>query len=197
MFQTTGKRQSGTGNRTRSGVRGLLQRMDPRIRFAMWLSLGIALTAGAGYLVAALYIFPAPLMPTEREVSNVSGMNEAEARRDLTRNGLRDTVTAREPHPLAPVGTVLWQDPPPGVAVPRGSAVSLVISTGSPIVLVPDVRWYDADIAKLILAAAGLRIDGIDSVDVKDMPSGLAGSTTPAAGERMVIGRALTLHLAR
>lgn len=178
-------------------LRGALRQTPARVRFAVYLTLGIAVLAGAGYLVAAIWLFPAPMLATERAVQNVAGMSETEARRDLERHGLRDTVEGREPHPLAPVGTVIWQDPPPGVAVPRGTAVSLILSSGEPSVLVPDVRWYDAEVAKLILGAAGLRIDGIDSVEVKDMPSGLAGGTTPAAGESLRIGRAVMLHLAR
>jgi hypothetical protein len=34
-------------------------------------------------------------------------------------------------------------------------------------------------------------------VDVKDVPSGMPGSTTPAAGNRLKTGRSITLHLAR
>ena len=59
------------------------------------------------------------------------------------------------------------------------------------------VRGYDEDIARQLLAAAGLRVDGVDSVDTKDTPTGLAGGTSPGAGDRLTIGRAVLLHLAR
>ncbi len=171
--------------------------MPPRLQWAVLLVTGIAVTALAGYLVAALVFFPAPLLSNEREVAVVGGMNQAEAKRELERQGLTDTVLAREPHPTAPLGTVIWQDPPPGVAVPRGTVVSLVLSSGAPTVIVPDIRGYDADLATRILAAAGLRVDGLDSVDTKEVPVGMAGGTDPAAGERLPVGRAVTLHIAR
>jgi serine/threonine-protein kinase len=151
----------------------------------------------AGYLVAAVWLFPAPLMPTERVVSRVGGMFEDRARRELERVGLAAEVTAREPDPLAAAGTVIWQDPPPGVAVPRGTAVSLVLSSGVPKVMVPDIRGYDPDFAQRMLAAVGLRVDGIDTLDIKGVPPGAAGGTDPQAGDSVLIGRSVFLHLAR
>ncbi len=172
-------------------------RLPKGMNWMIYLAIGVAVTAVAGYLVAALVFFPAPLLSNERAVNLVVGLVSLEAARDLEKNGLRDSITAREPHPTAPPGTVIWQDPPPGVAVPRGTLVSLVVSSGEPRVTVPDVRGYDQDIAQLILGAAGLHVDGIDSVDTKDVPSGRADSTSPGVGERLALGRAVMLHLAR
>ena len=172
-------------------------KLPMRLRFLLWLIIGIAATAGAGYLVAALVFFPAPLLPSEREVPPVTGLSALAASRELQRQSLSDSVEGHEPDPVVAVGSVVWQDPPAGVAVPRGTMVNLVLSSGPPVLTVPDVRGYDAEIAQRLLKAAGFRVDGIDSVDVKDVPSGLAGGTTPAAGEHQPLGRALTLHLAR
>src|SRR5256884_1948380 len=44
-----------------------------------------------------------------------------------------------EPHPTAPQGTIVWQDPPPGVSAPAGLRVTLVSSEGPPKIPVPDV----------------------------------------------------------
>jgi serine/threonine-protein kinase len=173
------------------------RRVPPGMRFALWLLVGIAVMSVAGYLVAAVWLFPAPLLPTERVVSRVGGMFEDRARRELERVGLGAEVTAREPDPLAAAGTVIWQDPPPGVAVPRGTAVSLVLSSGVPKVMVPDIRGYDPDFAQRLLAAVGLRVDGIDTLDIKGVPPGAAGSTDPVAGDSVLIGRSIFLHLAR
>jgi len=172
-------------------------RMPGGLRWAMFLVLGIAVTAAAGYLVAALVFFPAPLLPNERQVARVTGMTEDEARRELEKLGLTATVTGREPHPKLPPGAVLYQDPTAGVAVPRGTMVALVLSAGVPRVTVPDVRNYDIEFAQRLLMAAGLRVDGIDSLDVKGVPSGAAGSTNPAAGDSVLIGRSVQLHIAR
>lgn len=177
--------------------RGFGAKLPARLKWALWLVGGIAVTAAAGYLVAALVFFPAPMRASEREVVDVTGMSQAEAGQNLRQSGLTDSVAGHEPHPDAREGNVIWQDPPAGVAVPRGSVVTLVLSSGAPTVLVPDVEGYDADIATRILAAAGLRVDGIDSVDAKDVPSGMTAGTNPAVGERLAIGRSIMLHLAR
>lgn len=158
---------------------------------------GIAAMAGAGYLVAALYLFPAPLLANEREVPRVLGLAEAAARADIGRQGLEAAVAAREPHPTADPGEVIWQDPVAGVAVPRGTRVTLVLSDGPPRVAVPDVRGFDEDLARRLLAAAGLTVDAVDSVLLKDVPTGVAAGTLPAAGESLQVGGGVTLQLAR
>ena len=166
------------------------------LKWAAWLAAGIAVTAGAGYLVAALWLFPAPLLPNERQVARVGGMMADDARRELERQGLVVEVTGREPSPNVGEGAVVWQDPPPGVAVPRGSTVKVILSAGLPVVAVPDVRGFEPLFAQRLIAAAGLRVEGIDTLDVKGVPPGAAGATTPAAGDSVLLGRGIILHLA-
>ena len=161
------------------------------------LVLGVAAMTGAGYLVAALYLFPAPLLPNEREVPRVIGLDERAATADIGRLGLEAAVAGREPHPTADPGEVIWQDPVAGVAIPRGSRVTLVLSDGPPWVAIPDVHGFDEALARRLLAAAGLGVDAVDSVLVKDVPAGVVAGTLPAAGESLRVGRPVTLQLAR
>ena len=151
----------------------------------------------AGYLVAALYFFPAPLLPNERQVPRLAGLSEAEARADLERQGLAVAIRAREPHPTAGVGEVIWQDPPRGVAVPRGDTVHLVLAGGPPRLAMPNVVGYDETFARALLTATGLSVELVDSVDVKDVLPGTVVGTAPAPGESLTVGRPITLHLAR
>ncbi len=152
---------------------------------------------GAGYLVAALYLFPAPLLPNERAVPRLLGLDEAQAAEELRRAGLEVAAAGREPHLTAAAGRVIWQDPVAGVAVPRGSRVALVTSDGPPGVAVPDVRGYDEVFARRLLLAAGLMVETVDSVLVKDATPGTVTGTVPAAGEVRTAGRSVTLQLAR
>lgn len=167
------------------------------LRWWLWLLAGIAVTAGAGYLVAALVFFPSPLLPNERQVPRLIGLSEAQARRELEGAGLVAEPASREPHPLASAGTVTWQDPPPGVAAPRGSQVALTVSTGTPRVSMPDVFGLDAELAQRLVLAAGLRVDAVDSLDDKRFPRGVALGSEPAAGDSLPLGRGVILHLAR
>jgi len=168
-----------------------------RLRWLGYLVGGVAGMAGAGYLVAALWLFPAPLLPSERQVARVLGLEEAEAMRELQRTGLTAMVASREPHTAANPGSVIWQDPPPGVATPRGSTVELTVSTGARRVAVPDVQGLDQELATRLILAAGLRVDGIDSVTVQELVPGVALGTLPAAGDSLPLGRGVTLRLAR
>jgi serine/threonine-protein kinase len=168
----------------------------PGLRRTLWLVGGVAAMAGAGYLVAALVVFPAPLLPNARAVPRLLGLPFAAAQAELAAAGLAALVVERERHPSAAPGTVTWQDPPPGVAVPRGDTVHLTVSDGPPRAAVPDVRGLDADLARRLLWGAGLRVDVVDSVR-GDQPAGIALGTTPAAGDSVIAGGAVVLHLSK
>lgn len=158
---------------------------------------GVAAVGLAGYLVAALLLFPAPLLPNERAVQRLLGLSEEEARREIARGDLAIEIRAREPHPSVPAGYVIWQDPPPGVAVPRGTTVQLTLSSGPPLVAVPDIAGLDPEIAQRLLAAAGLGMDVGDSVTAKGIGRGLAARTEPPAGDSARLGTRVVLYLAR
>ncbi|MFI5281118.1 MAG: PASTA domain-containing protein [Gemmatimonadales bacterium] len=177
--------------------------MSPRsrwpqpIRWLLWLLGSIAAMAIAGYLVAALVLFPAPMLPSERTVGEVAGLMEADALRELERAGLVGAVR-RQPHALVPEGQVIWQDPPPGVALPRGDSVQLIVSSGLPRVAVPDVRGYDMDVAQRLIVAAGLRVELVDTVKstpASIAPPGVVSGTTPGAGDSVRAGGSLTMHV--
>jgi beta-lactam-binding protein with PASTA domain len=157
---------------------------------------GVAGMALAGYLVAALVIFPAPLLPNERQVPRVIGSTAEAAARALAQEGLRSEVADRRRHPVLAVGLVTWQDPAPGVAVPRGSVVALTVSDGLPRVGVPDVRGLDAELAQRLLWAAGITVGGVDTV-ASTLPAGVAVGTTPAAQDSVTAGGSVLLHLAK
>ena len=145
------------------------------VRRVVLLAGGVAATVLVGYLLAALLLFPAPLLPSEREVPRLIGSTAAEAALMLVRSGLKSEIADRERHPTFAAGTVIWQDPAPGVAVPRGSTVALTVSEGPPRVAVPDVRGLDADLAQRLLAAAGITVAGVDTV-AGVLPEGLAAA---------------------
>jgi beta-lactam-binding protein with PASTA domain len=167
------------------------------VRRLLWVAGGVAVMAGVGYLVAAVVLFPAPLLPNERVVPQLLGSPYAAADSDLARSDLAGEVVNRVPHPTAPRGTVIWQDPPPGVAVPHGTKVSLTVSTGRARSAVPDVRGLDADLARRLLWAVGLGVEQVDTVPGTQQPAGVATGTSPPAGDSVTQGGTVVLHLAR
>jgi len=167
-----------------------------RLRWIAILAGGVAATALVGYLVAALLLFPAPLLPNEREVPRVVGATADEAARTLERQGLKSEVADRQRHATYAAGLVTWQDPAPGVAVPRGSVVSLTVSEGMLRTAVPDVHGLDAALAERLIWSAGLTVTSVDSVG-SDQPAGVAVGTVPAAHDSVTAGGSVLLHLSR
>lgn len=164
------------------------------LRFILWLLAGIAVMAGVGYIVAAVWLFPSPLLPSERVVPRVVGMTEREAVRQLERAGFTaHTVTA--PHATLARGLVTWQDPPPGLVAPRNAAIQLTISAGAPMAVIPNVEGMDLALAGQLLAAVGLRVDGVDTLEVKGRTSGTTAGTLPAAGDSVPVGRGVIVHI--
>ncbi|WAP51966.1 Stk1 family PASTA domain-containing Ser/Thr kinase [Arthrobacter sp. ATA002] len=81
---------------------------------------------------------------------NLTGMTEPEARDTLRSLNLQGGTTAEANSPTVPAGRVLSTSPAAGGAVPVGSSVNLVLSTGN--VTVPDLIGATLENARAILA---------------------------------------------
>jgi beta-lactam-binding protein with PASTA domain len=170
---------------------GALRRAGAR-RWAL-LVLGAGL---AGYLTAALVLFPAPVFQSRRVVPRVLSLSLAEAATQLRKAGLAIQDGGAEPHPTAPRGTVVWQDPPPGVAAPAGLRVTLVSSDGPPKIPVPDVTGLAEPLAERLVRAAGLSVARVESVQAA-APPGVALVTRPAAPAAVVPGAPVAIVVSR
>lgn len=159
---------------------------------------GIALVGAvvSGYLTAYLVIFPAPLLRGDHVVPRVLGLSLAEASQAIRKADLQVQDGGAESHPLAAQGTVVWQDPPPGVAAPAGMRVSLVVSDGPPKIAVPDVVGLDGDLAQRLVAAAGLTVSRAESVQAA-APRGVAMLTRPPATTLLSPGAAVAVVVSR
>ena len=164
-------------------------------KFWRWVGIGVGMVL-AGYLTAYLLIFPAPLLPGHQAVPRVLGLTVPEAQAEIQKSKLQVTDGGAEPHPTAPAGIVIWQDPPPGVIAPEGTKVTLVSSAGPPKIPVPDVSGLDATLAQSLVAAAGLVVSQVESVQAA-APSGLAMLTRPPAGTALAPGSGLAIVVSR
>lgn len=159
---------------------------------------GVGLYAGTfvgtliiGYAIAALVLFPAPIFASSKSVPRVIGMTLDDARQAITNAGLSAQRTENVRHATAPAGTVVWQDPPPGVVVPQGSDVQLSVSQGPPRIPVPDVVGYEETTGRMLMEAAGFRVT-VDSAQTA-APKGVIVNTRPPAGAALVPGARVTL----
>lgn len=146
----------------------------------------------AGYLTASLVLFPAPILPGRQEVPRVLGLPAVEARTMIADAGLRAAGDSSESHPVAAAGTIIWQDPPPGVRASQGARVVLVASAGPPRVPVPDVAGYDAGLARTVMRAAGLAVSRTEFVTAP-APRGVTVVTRPTAGSMVPGGSGVVL----
>jgi serine/threonine-protein kinase len=88
----------------------------------------------------------------------------------------------------APVGQVLGVRPSSGTQVARGSTVELVVSSGPPVVPVPDVSGKTAAEAAQILQAQGFTVSG-----TQGSPANRVTGTNPAAGTVVRKGSSVTI----
>ena len=148
----------------------------------------------SGYLISAAILFPAPLFPRAQTVPRLIGEPLDEAIETLESMDLivSDTVAAN--HPEAPRGQVIWQDPPPGVALEEGSGVAITLSRGAQMVPVPDVAGYVQEIAVRLVEAAGL-VASIDTNNVAPVERDVVVTTDPTAGQSRLPGSVVTLFV--
>lgn len=150
----------------------------------------------AGYLTAYLILFPAPLLHGHGVVPRVLGLSLAEASTALKNAGLQVQDGGSQSHPTAAQGTIIWQDPPPGVSTPAGLRVTLVASEGPPKIPVPDVTGLEGSLAQRLIAAAGLGVAPVESVQAAAAP-GVTMLTRPAATTPLSPGAPVTVVVSR
>ena len=167
-----------------------------RNRVSRW-TLYIGGAGLAGYLIAFFILFPAPILRGQQVVPRLLGLPLADAQHQLTTLHLQVQDGGAETHATAAAGTVIWQDPPPGVTAPEGMKVTLVSSSGPSKIPVPDVSGLAATLAQQLVAAAGLTVAQVESVQVPRTPPGVAAMTRPPAGSLLAPGTGLVLVVSR
>ena len=165
--------------------RGLARRSLPYL---------IAATGGfvLAYLVVALVIFPARLIPSDRKVPNVVGMPYDDAARRLQIDGFRVTTRDQRFSTAAPAGAVLEQSPAPGTEVPRGETVALDVSRGQRQGEVPPLIGLTVAQAEQALENEGLNLGEVtEREDVA--PRGQVIASTPPSATRVPVPSVVTL----
>ncbi|HYO85198.1 MAG TPA: Stk1 family PASTA domain-containing Ser/Thr kinase [Dermatophilaceae bacterium] len=124
-------------------------------------------------------------------LENWVGRPLGELKAALSGTAVTVLVTTEEFHPDIDKGSVVRQDPGPGM-VTRGSRLSVVLSKGPDLVEVPSVRGLSEDEARGALSAAGFQ------VQVERIVGGLfktAHSTVPGAGSKAPRGGVVVLRI--
>ena len=138
-------------------------------------------TFGVGYVIASAWLSPVPLLTSDHALPRVLELPAGEAQRKLGALGFRVKFEDERAHPTVPRGAIIWQDPPAGTILSRNAVVSLTPSAGPQLVLVPDIVGLPTPFALKVLAAAGLKPGGVDTVTSDPEPN-VVIATRPAAG---------------
>lgn len=141
----------------------------------------IALVAAIGFALSSSWISPGTMLTSDHAVPRVLELPEAEARQALTDAGFRPWLDGERESSDAPRGAVVWQDPPPDMVMPPGTAVQLVLSAGPAPVTVPDVVGLSQPYAERIVEAAGIKIGSVDVVG-GGQEAGVVLATRPPSG---------------
>jgi serine/threonine-protein kinase len=162
----------------------------PRARTSTYIIILLALLAvvGVGLFILSRQLGVGGVQQVT--VPQLIGTNADDAERILRDAGLKPEKHEVQDEVNA-AGKVTGQEPLANTEVRRGSTVSYTVSTGAPIVEVPDVRNRLVDAARETLTGAGFRAD-VREVN-SDRDPGTVLDQNPAAGTRQPKGSVITL----
>jgi eukaryotic-like serine/threonine-protein kinase len=116
-------------------------------------------------------------------VPDLTGFDVATAQQTLSQAGFQVT-TAREPNDTVPAERVTRTDPAGGATAPRGSSITIFISTGPQDLVVPEVRNLPEAQATQTLQAAGFQVARAEQPVSSPLQNGVVVATNPNPGER-------------
>jgi serine/threonine-protein kinase len=156
----------------------------------------VAVVAGfaLSYLVVAFVVFPSDIIPRDVKVPNVTGLNYDEAVQRLAQAGFKGEQGEQRYNNSAPKMTVLEQSPPPGTKDAVGSPVTLVVSGGQRMSVVPTVTGMQKVEAQMLLEKEGFEIGDVTE-SASNSPRGSVIATRPAAGSQVSVPTTISLVL--
>ncbi len=128
-------------------------------------------------------------------VPSITGLPESEAVRTLHRQRLKVARIEHEHSSDVPAGEALRSDPAAGQSVPVGSGVTLFVSSGRPLVRVPDVTGQSEASASAQLKAAGFSV-ATSTTQSSSTPPGNVLSQSPSGGTSVTPGSTVSLVVA-
>ncbi len=126
-----------------------------------------------------------------RDVPDVVGRTEDEAT-DILERAEFVVRSSTQPNDQVPANRVIEQDPRGNTQAPRGSTVTLRVSSGPAAVEVPSVTNVPEAEAAALLSQAGFSVSRT-TANHASIPSGRAIGTDPAEGTRLPRGSQVTL----
>jgi eukaryotic-like serine/threonine-protein kinase len=158
------------------------------LRFLIATTIFFLLMSALGYLVVGQYI-----RGTEVQAPNVVARPLADALEAASRAHLTLIKDHSETHDTVPAGDVISQQPPPDSWIKTGTALRVVLSDGSPLMTVPELKGKSLIEAGVLLRTAGLEVGNQTDIPVAGVSGGILQLTDPPAGSGVAMGRRVNL----
>lgn len=159
------------------------------IVFIIWTLIGLAL------IFLFLYAFLGVGVPQEAVVPDLSGKTLEEARDLLQRNGLKIGDILERESETVPKGYIISTQPPVGSLVRKGRKINIIVSTGAPYVVLPDLRSLSEERARKLLEDLGLTVGDVSYKYDKSVPLGQVISQSPTPNSRVSKGTSVNLQV--
>jgi len=127
-------------------------------------------------------------------VPQVNGLPQAQAVAQIQQAGLVPHVVP-QPSQSVTKGQVINTNPPNGQSVPKGSPVTLYVSSGVSNILLPDVTNQPQDQAQTTLSTAGFTKVNLATDAQSTLPSGEVDHMTPAPNKKYPPDTVITLYI--
>jgi len=169
--------------------------LAPKRHMATYVLLALAVVAALVLVgLAGRALFSASNGAPKLAVPTVVNLTQPQAEAKLRSVGFKPVATFATN--AAEKGRVVDQSPQPGEQFPANTTVTITVSSGPGDAVVPAVSGQSVDSAKVTLAAVGLTVGKVQTVDDPSLDKGKVVETVPAAGETVPAGSAVILKVA-
>lgn len=148
----------------------------------------------AGYALTTVAFSATSALSDVALVPDIRGLTVDRAIERLEDDGLLLVVGDSFPNASAPEGSILAQSPLPGQEVSGGTEVSIILSTGQPKEIVPDVTTMELPLAIRTLEAAGFEVMAEEAEG--GGPVGTVVEILPTAGTAAPLPAVVVLRVA-
>jgi len=144
--------------------------------------------------LAGKAMFGGEKAPPTFAVPSVTNLTQSQAVAKLKADGFVAAVTTETSE--VNKGTVIDQAPTAGERHPAKTKVTLTVSSGPGVAVVPDVTGFTLVSAKAAITTLGLTVGNVVSVDDPAVDKGKVIATVPTANSTVKAGSAVTLRVA-
>ncbi len=166
------------------------------VRTSMLYLVSIVAGFALAWLIAAFVVFPAGVVPRDVKVPNVTGLMYDEAEQRLAQAGFKAERGEQRYNNSSPKMTVLEQSPPPGAREGIGNTITLVVSGGQRLAVVPTVTGMTRIEAQVLLEKDGFDVGDVGEANSSSTAGTVVG-TRPAAGAQVTVPSTITLVISR